>query len=149
MRSTWRSIGAIRSRSSTILTKDRSTRRSPLESAAEKPAFCRRWDQPAIVTITRCARASTQRSNASCLPNTTSQRNARLRLPFSISSQAGTTRISGIQPSASSHHRGYLTSKKPGQEWNCAPYHGVLSYHESAQAHKNLLTSGGYKFKCP
>ncbi|MBD5657273.1 MAG: transglycosylase SLT domain-containing protein [Candidatus Eremiobacteraeota bacterium] len=47
------------------------------------------------------------------------------------------------------YNRGYLSSKEPGQEWNCAPYNGVLSYHESAQAHKNLLTSGGYKFKSP
>ncbi len=52
--------------------------------------------------ITRCARASTRRSNASCSRSIVSRPSVKPRLWSSISSRDGTTRIAGIRRSATS-----------------------------------------------
>jgi hypothetical protein len=74
-----------------------------LWQALRARAFDRRLDPLAIATTMRCARVSTQRWSASCsVPSI--RESARSRRPLcSISSKADTTRIGGIQYSATSH----------------------------------------------
>ena len=95
--------GGIQRMSSITPTRARSTRRSRLDRDAARPEFDRRWDRSAIATTTRCARARTQRSNASCSSSDDSRISARHRSRSSTSSKVGTTRVVATQPSAISH----------------------------------------------
>ncbi len=79
-----------------IAIRARSTHRSRLANAASKPGFAHQWARSVIVTKTRCARASSQRSSANssivrrCAPT------PRRSLPSSTSLRDGMSRIDGI-----------------------------------------------------
>ena len=63
-----------------------------------REAACgRRWDRSAMPTTTRCARASSRRSNASCSTGSASRTRPRPAWPSSTSSRAGTTRASPLR----------------------------------------------------
>ena len=73
-----------------------STPRSPLASAAARPASGRPWGAWATPTITPSARASSPPSSASCWTAAASRPRPRPAWPSSISSRAGITRTGGI-----------------------------------------------------
>ena len=66
MRSIRRFTNAGTRTSSTTPTKDVSTRRLHLATAAERPASGLRWDRLATATTTRCARASMRDATLEC-----------------------------------------------------------------------------------
>ena len=83
-------------------TTARSTPRSNSGFAAKKPKSGPRWERWAMPTTTRCARASSPRSNASCLIAGALQRKPRRAWRSSSSLKAGTTRRGAIRASGES-----------------------------------------------
>lgn len=73
------------------------------ENEAVRPTSGRRWGPSATATITRCARASTLRSNAGCWRSTVSRPNVKPHRRSSTSSKAGITRTAGIRHWVISH----------------------------------------------
>ena len=73
---------------------------SPSGCAARRPACGRRWARSATASTTRCARASSPPSNASCSTGAASRRRPRPAWPSSSSSRAGTTRTGATPVSA-------------------------------------------------
>jgi hypothetical protein len=72
----------------------------PSAVAVVTPGSGRRWAVSATPTTTRCARASSRPSSASCLIGTASRLTPTHAWPSSTSSKAGTTRAAAIPPSS-------------------------------------------------
>jgi transposase InsO family protein len=90
-------------------------------------AFVPRWDRSAMRTTTRCARASSPRSNASFSIAADSRAKPRPRWPFSTLSKAGTTPDVVIRASAIIHPcttRGSFTRKLRSLIERCPPNRG-------------------------
>ena len=83
--------------------RDRNTPRSTSATAAASPVCARRPDRSATATITRCARVSSRRWNASCWTGVGSGPTPRHAWPSSSSSRDGTIPAGGTRPSAICH----------------------------------------------
>ena len=84
-------------------SRDRNTPRSTSATAAASPVCARRPDRSATATITRCARVSSRRWNASCWTGVGSGPTPRHAWPSSSSSRDGTIPAGGTRPSAICH----------------------------------------------
>ena len=89
-----------RQTSSIIATKDLNTHPWRSDCAARRPASVRQWARSATHMTTRCARASSPRSNASCSTGASSEPRPRPAWPASSSSKAGITRRAVTRRSA-------------------------------------------------